>query len=748
MLRKWWLILLFWLVVFLPLDYVIYKWVEPTYQAFSLLRIESNQPELFGPSLSTRDAGGGTPSYLQTQLTSITTDPVLDHALASLTASKPLMIKDSTDPKADLRKKLDVQIIPNTHWLRVALESTDPKEAEEIVNAVVEAFSEITKSFGTGANKLLKTDLETYKKKLEVDIEKTKAELRKLAKMGNVVELAETGKGSVPKATDRARGDETDQAPQPAFNSLTLDQFRTTKDQLMQTEFQLVELEAQFQAKQAESQQAQARVAERESTPASPGLAGNEGVNKQQREWVVAEFKRDPEVASLIDQIRSTAEELDHTKGVAKKGHDPARVAAERRLAKLNKEYNDLWGSKSEQIRQRLLVPTGAPGAPEVDSLAEMKTKIDELKIRKGKLTELVKKYDADNQNSQTAAVDASFARDDLTRFQSMHDQVNRKLEQLNFTQGKAAINIEEINPAQRPKVPYNNKRFKYMAILPVGVLLALLGFFLLREVKAERVADPDMLSSRVRSEVFALPPLPGAGQNRKLNGKGIDDQLDRFIQRLDHLRFALCGNQHDLDLGRCVLVTSAIQGEGKTTLAAQLAAQFGNAGISTLLIDGDLHRAGLCRLLDVPEGLGLSDVLRNQAKLEEVVIPVQGGTFDLLAAGTAGKDTSRILQRHDFALLIAQLRQRYEMIIIDSPPVLPVPDALIMGQWTDGALLAARFEISRSPQVERARRQLDIAGIPLLGTVINGMRSSDSYYGRYTYSRQRATKPDPSDTI
>ena len=94
-----------------------------------------------------------------------------------------------------------------------------------------------------------------------------------------------------------------------------------------------------------------------------------------------------------------------------KKGHDPARVAAERRLAKLNKEYNDLWESKSEQIRQRLLVPTSAPGGTEVDSLAELKTQIDELKIRKTKLSDLVNRYDADNQPSQTAAVDATFAR-------------------------------------------------------------------------------------------------------------------------------------------------------------------------------------------------------------------------------------------------------------------------------------------------------------------------------------------------
>ena len=120
----------------------------------------------------------------------------------------------------------------------------------------------------------------------------------------------------------------------------------------------------------------------------------------------------------------------------------------------------------------------------------------------------------------------------------------------------------------------------------------------------------------------------------------------------------------------------------------------------------------------------------RAKVNVDELVIPVQGGTFHLLAAGTPVQDTSRVLQGRNFAMLIAQLRHRYEMIIIDSPPVLPIPDALILGRWTDGALLATRFEVSRSPQVERARRQLDQAGIPVLGTVLNGMRSSDSYYG------------------
>ena len=106
-------------------------------------------------------------------------------------------------------------------------------EAAQIVNAVVDAFSEQTKGYGTGATKLLKADLDTYKLKLEGQIRETQKKLLELAAKGNV----EFQKPMlVPKA------DENEQAPQPSFNSLSLDQYRSTKDHLMQTEFALMDL--------------------------------------------------------------------------------------------------------------------------------------------------------------------------------------------------------------------------------------------------------------------------------------------------------------------------------------------------------------------------------------------------------------------------------------------------------------------------------------------------------------------------
>jgi len=735
--RNWWRILLIWLVLAAPLTYLIFLSIVPTYQAYSMIKIESNQPELFDHSLMARDGSGSQPSYLQNEIESLKSNPVLDLAISD---SDPNIanystIKDSLDPKTELRNRLELQILPNTHWIRVAMESKEPKEAADIVNAVVNAYFETTKDTGVSNanrfkkkdfNKILSEGLTKFEKDLHDKIEDTRGKLRELALRGNV-------EFEKPKLVPKT--DENDQSPQPSFNTQSLMQYTTTKDHLMQTEFQIMELEARCSAKQVEQQQA-------EAAGDSPMLSNNEEL----RDRIVQEFKRDPEVASLIDQIKSMTEELEHTKGIVRKDADPSRIAAQRRLASLNKDYNELWKTKSEQIHQRLLVPTSASRAPELDSLVEIKRKIDSLKITRSRLTELINTFDLEKKHSHADTVEATFLRDDLNRFYNMFDQVHRKLESLEFTKDKAGINIEEKHPAEVPRVPNNNKRQKYMVLLPVAILFAVLGLFLLLEVRSERVGDPDLLSSRVQSEVYALPPLPTTRTTRKLSGPVIDDQIDRFIQRLDHLRFAVCGDQGG-DLGRCVLVTSAVGGEGKTTLAAQLAARCGNAGISTLLIDADLRRAALCRLLDVAEGPGLSDVLEG-AKIEDVVIAVQGGTFSLLSAGTPVQDASRILQGRNFPMLIAQMRRRYELIFIDSPPVLPVPDALMLGRWTDGALLAVRFEISRSPQVERARRQLDNAGIPVLGTVINGMRSSDAYYGHYSFDRQRTSPANPSNTI
>ncbi len=725
--RYWWRILLFWVVVSALVACLIFATVGPTYEAISRIQIEPAQPDLYDAS---RQMSGGnmrdSETYLQTQVKLMTTDRVLDRALANESVKAFPMIKDSEDRDADLRKKIVVEIEPGTYIITVALESRDPKEAAEIVNAVVLSYVDEHSKFTQSRDSVLKKSLEGQLSSLREQIERKKKDLEELHQKGNV-------KISKPVLNiDTSKGE--NEGVQPTFISVEEQQIKSMSAAMIQNDIELLTAQEDLKAR-LEIQKGQQ---DADSQP--------QPIDNDLEDRVKEAFLNDPEVIALSNQMDELKDQLDRHKAVIRKQSDPAQIATRKQLDKLKKEYDNIWYAKADQLRNRLRM--AIDGRTAVETIGELQHKVKMLQGKKEKFARMFEQLVPKQKASNTDSFRYTFMNQEVNGLIQREEQVRRKLAQVEFQSGQEQYRVVVVDRAAAPKVASYDKRWKYMAVAPVGVLFMMLGLFLLLEIKAERVADPDALSTRVRSEVYALPPLPKSRGLRKRNEHTLDAQIEEFIDRLDHLRFAVCGNSVQPGKGRCVLITSAKEKEGKTTLAAQLAARCGNAGMSTLLIDADLRRGALCTLLDVPEGLGLSDVLRGESAIEDVVVPVQGGAFSLLCAGTQIREIGTLFQDRQFGMFITQLRQRYDLIIIDSPPVLPVPDALILGRWADGAILAARYDISQLPQLERARRQLDSAGIAVLGTVINGLRHSDSYYGRYTYSRRRSPDPDSSSTI
>jgi polysaccharide biosynthesis transport protein len=725
--RHWWQILLVWLVLSVPAVYLIRQFVAPTYEAVSLLQVQPVSHGLYGQTGSEAGDFRSVTPYLQTQVRLITTDRVLTTALASPEIKELSFIKESDDSRADVRKSLEVEVVKDAYMIRVALEIANGKEAAAIVNAVVSSYLAYNGDFKRSENHKLRVDLAAQHEKIRNDIKIKRDKLNSLTRKGTI-------DAARPMLNPNAAKNEGDPALEPVFSSVTRGQMEKLADQMMSTDLELFRVESGLAALESAT-----RTDEKDSVQDS----------KQQEDLerrISEEFVRDPDIVALGEEIAMALEQKDHAKSMARKGNDPALRAAAQKYEKLMAEYKNQWEIKRKEIGERL--KTGTMGLHSLESINDLKLKLQTLKGQKNKQAEAYSKLKVEGKEANDDAFEATFLNRELESLLRSDDHLKTNLEELDFKASQEDVRVSLVDDAKAPTVSTNNKRLKYQIAAPVALLFMVLGMFFLLEVKAERVADPDTLSSRMRSEVYALPPLPTARAIRKLSATDADDQIEQFIQRLDHLRFAVCGNPSELGSGRCVLITSAIGGEGKTTLAAQLAARCGNAGMSTLLIDADLRRTGLCTLLDVPEGIGLSDVLKAEATIDEVVVPVQGGTFYFLPAGTPIQDTNRVFQGRQLGLLITQLRQLYDLIIIDSPPVLPVPDALILGRWADGAVLAARYDISRFPQVERARRQLDNAGIAIMGTVINGMRNADSYYGRYSYSRKRSSQPSSSETI
>jgi capsular exopolysaccharide synthesis family protein len=734
--RHWWRIMLFWLVLSTPLAFAIYALVEPTYEAKSLLRTEPSPIDLYNIGAQRGGLGGGeVKTYLETQVRLIQSDRVLDAAIARPGINKLRMIRESKDPKADLSKDMKVEILgSNTYLIEVKLSSKDPEEAAAIVNAVVDTHIEQHNSYQQAANKALKVQLTTELDKLTKQIDSKQKQLEELVEKGNV-SVAKQIKPPLAAGPD---------GEGPSFKSVTESQFGSAAAKLFDLDVQLIEMQAALDAAKGQLARAQELAAE---AAQRPPVADTELEDR-----IREEFQKDPDAAPLIEQINEVQEELGRLKRMTRNSGDPAVVHAARRHKQLLERWNQLWGQKHDEIKERLQADGEAEDlrpAVWMEKVAGLETAIEQLRKKRVEMRKMIDGLEVKSTNQNTDQLKAQNLNHELAYTQRLHEVVGQRLKQVEFETTQESYRITVQDKAEAPKVPSNNKRLRYLAAAPVGVLCLMLCLFLLVEVRAERVADPDALSTRVQSEVYALPPLPTARSVRRRTAADADDQIEQFIQRLDHLRFAVCGAPAELEKGRCVLITSSIGGEGKTTLAAQLAARCGHAGMSTLLIDADLRRSTLCSLLDIPEGPGLSDALvSDEPSPTELVVPVQGGTFHLLPAGTPVADTSRTLQDRKLGLLIARFRQLYDLVIIDSPPVLPVPDALILGRWVDGAVIAVRYDISRFPQVERARRQLDGAGIPVLGTVINGMKNSDSYYGRYSYGRRRSPQADSPAAI
>jgi capsular exopolysaccharide synthesis family protein len=184
----------------------------------------------------------------------------------------------------------------------------------------------------------------------------------------------------------------------------------------------------------------------------------------------------------------------------------------------------------------------------------------------------------------------------------------------------------------------------------------------------------------------------------------------------------------------RVIMVASASPGEGKTSVATQLAASLARAWRKTLLIDGDLRNPAAHKVFDVPSEPGLSEVLRGEVAVEDVIRPASISRLWVLPAGHSDGHALQALAQDEVATLFAKLREQYDFIVVDSSPVLPVADTLLVAQHVDGVLFSVLRDVSRSPEVYAAQQRLVPLGVRTLGAVVIGM-SGDAGGRAYRYA-------------
>lgn len=281
---------------------------------------------------------------------------------------------------------------------------------------------------------------------------------------------------------------------------------------------------------------------------------------------------------------------------------------------------------------------------------------------------------------------------------------------------------------AYAPSEPSNGKRrFLMVGLAIFGAAAVSVALTFARLLMNPQVSETSDLVDTTQSPILGFVPL--LVEAKDMNPDAISTQTEHFRMVRTSLLERLTA-----DTGVSLLITSAGPGAGKTTVTEQLGRSLTQCGKRVLLVDGDLRRQTLASRLNIRKEPGLLELLQGFAEERDVIVPGEVGEPDVIPAGRLDSmQNSELLATRKFKQLIDSMRPRYDIILIDGPPLLPIADARIIANSTDAAILVVREGHCRRGEVSFAVSTLTSAARKFLGTIFLGSPRSSGYPGYYS---------------
>ncbi len=299
------------------------------------------------------------------------------------------------------------------------------------------------------------------------------------------------------------------------------------------------------------------------------------------------------------------------------------------------------------------------------------------------------------------------------------------------------ASNIMVLDRAKPPARPYKPRPILNMiAALFAGAGGGIaLAFFL--EYFNSTVRIPEDIEKGLGLDLFGIIPQEASKPGGDSTLFFTPDAVTPISESFRALRTALLFRLRHLPGCRVILVTSPNPSEGKSTIALNLAAAFQQSHLKILLIDADLRKAQLHQRLKVTAERGLSEALEGELPVKEIIREnVNGLGFDFVTSGKLSRHPAELLGSAAMQKLIESLRSTYDIILIDSPPYLPVADVSVISEFADALIIVARYQKTDKRQMRALHRRFNEAGKKNLGVVINqvSVRERDYYFQQYYY--------------
>lgn len=334
----------------------------------------------------------------------------------------------------------------------------------------------------------------------------------------------------------------------------------------------------------------------------------------------------------------------------------------------------------------------------------------------------------------------------DVESGRAVYMQLLNRQQELNISKSSAIGNVRIIDNAETQPKPVAPKKILIMLVgfilgAMVSTSVVLIRVFLRRGIETPEQLEEigiNVYASIPVSEEFSKKNIKNGIQSKKPHPQqgflALENPADLAIEAIRGLRtslhFAMMEARNNV-----LMISGASPNAGKTFISSNLAAVISQTGKKVLFIDTDMRKGYTHKLFGVTNDCGLSDLLSGKTDVNKAIkkIPMIG--FDFISRGMAPPNPAELLMHKNFSDLISWASGHYDLVILDTPPILAVTDAAIIGSYVGTTLLVARFELNTPKEIEVSIKRFEQSGVPIKGCILNGVvKKASSYYG-YGYS-------------
>ncbi|EKL0597828.1 polysaccharide biosynthesis tyrosine autokinase [Escherichia coli] len=335
----------------------------------------------------------------------------------------------------------------------------------------------------------------------------------------------------------------------------------------------------------------------------------------------------------------------------------------------------------------------------------------------------------------------------DVESGRAVYMQLLNRQQELSISKSSAIGNVRIIDNAVTEIKPVKPKKILIVLIGIVFGGIVSIGLVLLRVFLRKGIESPEQLEE-VGCNVYASIPVAEAytkitEQSKKWSRKenkinqgflAVDNPADLAIEAIRGLRtslhFAMMESRNNV-----LMISGVSQNAGKTFVSSNLSAVIAQTGKKVIFIDTDMRKGYTHKLFNVSNDNGLSDILSGKISIEKSIKKISSAGFDYISRGMAPPNPAELLMHKRFAELINWASENYDIVVLDTPPILAVTDPAVIGHYAGTTLLVARFELNTVKEIEVSIKRFENTGIQVKGCILNGVvKKASSYYG-YGYS-------------